>query len=670
MTSSNKARRYLQHHKQSYTESHNNHQSAAELLIIDPTLAVTTMRKFRGRIQQQQQQQQLSTTVSIPQICVDNDDDDNDNNHRSNDDDNGHVAILDEFDEVLENELKRTSVLRTSSLKQKESNNQIGIPINQQRSFSFALGSSTNLDGKKHDNDDDEEDDDDEIHNNNHNEVVNKSSSKSTKPPTTTKTSLSKETFSRLLHSLAFRSGNHTTSKITMARAEQQQRPCLACQNHPNLDLLPKYKKRPSIFGVLVSKLNTGITTTTITNENHSNRCSVCKRRLSKSTFYNTITHNTDDDNQQISSTKQNFSLSSLATSKLLHDNGQILSRTKRRRSLPSLFQSLFDFDHHDNKRRLDNTQIQHRPSFSSILTHTLLDSITREQQQQQQQQSISSVKQSSSISYSSISLAESDDDSKENIYDKSYKRQSTVYDDSSQSTEKAFMPCFMQFQVRIDSDGNDGEKDEYDHEMTLDKEISTGELNDLNTMISNDSSNENTSNQLFLHPPEEKTRNLLVNVFRTRRSNVALGSNETNMVGKQFSVSVINLATSIGSSRINNPTPINNESTLLNLLDQRKHALSEENLPSTDGSYIYFTNVNGQNFKERLNYSNTSENTTLREILLKLFEKHHLTIETCNICLRSAPSLPLSLDQSVKHLLLDDLVVTGIQKKPHRLIM
>ncbi|CAF3555392.1 unnamed protein product [Rotaria sordida] len=648
MTSSNKARRYLQHHKQSYTESHNNHQSAAELLIIDPTLAVTTMRKFRGRIQQQQQQQQLSTTVSIPQICVDNDDDDNDNNHRSNDDDNGHVAILDEFDEVLENELKRTSVLRTSSLKQKESNNQIGIPLNQQRSFSFALGSSTNLDGKKHDNDDDEEDDDDEIHNNNHNEVVNKSSSKSTKPPTTTKTSLSKETFSRLLHSLAFRSGNHTTSKITMARAEQQQRPCLACQNHPNLDLLPKYKKRPSIFGVLVSKLNTGITTTTITNENHSNRCSVCKRRLSKSTFYNTITHNTDDDNQQISSTKQNFSLSSLATSKLLHDNGQILSRTKRRRSLPSLFQSLFDFDHHDNKRRLDNTQIQHRPSFSSILTHTLLDSITREQQQQQQQQSISSVKQSSSISYSSISLAESDDDSKENIYDKSYKRQSTVYDDSSQSTEKVNKIHLIKY------DSIDNIFIENNRQYSS-KNISNGKF---------------LLTQQYSRHSGEKTRNLLVNVFRTRRSNVALGSNETNMVGKQFSVSVINLATSIGSSRINNPTPINNESTLLNLLDQRKHALSEENLPSTDGSYIYFTNVNGQNFKERLNYSNTSENTTLREILLKLFEKHHLTIETCNICLRSAPSLPLSLDQPVKHLLLDDLVVTGIQKKPHRLIM
>ena len=49
-------------------------------------------------------------------------------------------------------------------------------------------------------------------------------------------------------------------------------------------------------------------------------------------------------------------------------------------------------------------------------------------------------------------------------------------------------------------------------------------------------------------------------------------------MVGKQFSVSVINLATSINSNRLQN----NNETTLLNLLDQRKHALSEENLPTT----------------------------------------------------------------------------------------
>jgi hypothetical protein len=56
-------------------------------------------------------------------------------------------------------------------------------------------------------------------------------------------------------------------------------------------------------------------------------------------------------------------------------------------------------------------------------------------------------------------------------------------------------------------------------------------------------------------------------------------------MVGKQFSVSVINLATSINSNRINNNPSLNNDSTLLNLLDQRKHALSEENLPTTVSS-------------------------------------------------------------------------------------
>jgi hypothetical protein len=54
-------------------------------------------------------------------------------------------------------------------------------------------------------------------------------------------------------------------------------------------------------------------------------------------------------------------------------------------------------------------------------------------------------------------------------------------------------------------------------------------------------------------------------------------------MVGKQLSVSVINLATSLSSNRI----PINNDSTLLNLLDQRKHALSEENLPTTVSQII-----------------------------------------------------------------------------------
>ncbi len=48
--------------------------------------------------------------------------------------------------------------------------------------------------------------------------------------------------------------------------------------------------------------------------------------------------------------------------------------------------------------------------------------------------------------------------------------------------------------------------------------------------------------------------------------------------------------------------------------------------------------------------------------MLIKLFEKHNLSIETNHISLRSAPNLPLSLDQPVKHLLLDDLVVTGME--------
>ncbi|CAF5158923.1 unnamed protein product, partial [Rotaria sp. Silwood1] len=81
------------------------------------------------------------------------------------------------------------------------------------------------------------------------------------------------------------------------------------------------------------------------------------------------------------------------------------------------------------------------------------------------------------------------------------------------------------------------------------------------------------------------------------------------------------------------------------------------------DNTYIYFTNINGQHFKEQLKYSTISENTTLREMLIKLFEKYNLSIEAYNICLRTAPTLPLSLDQPVKHLLLDDLVVTGIKK-------
>lgn len=48
-------------------------------------------------------------------------------------------------------------------------------------------------------------------------------------------------------------------------------------------------------------------------------------------------------------------------------------------------------------------------------------------------------------------------------------------------------------------------------------------------------------------------------------------------MVGKQFSVSVLNLASSIGTYRRNSAIATLNEPTV----EQRKHALSEENLPS-----------------------------------------------------------------------------------------
>lgn len=421
MTSSNKARRYLQHHKHHSSESPHNHQSAAEFLIIDPTLAVSNMRKFRARIQQP------STTVSIPQICVDNDDE---MKQKSNDDENGHVAILDEFDEVLENELKRTSVLRTSSLKHKDCNEQMGIPVNQQRSFSFALGSSTNLEGQKLHEDDDDESNISTI------AAVAGASTKPMKLPASIKASLSKETFSRLLHSLAFRSGNHTTSKISMTATVDASTPqaCLACQHQTNLDFLPKYKKRPSIFGVLVSKLNN--TTTNVSHESNATRCPVCKRRLSRSIFYNSIGTNADDDPQQTSPLNQNHSSSSLTSSKIHQESaGQILLRTKRRRSLPSLFHSLFDFDHHE-KRRLESAHIQHRPSFQSILTHTLFESITREQQQQQQSSSIALAKQISPVSHSSISLAGSDDSGENNI-EKSFQRQSMISDDSFQLTEK-----------------------------------------------------------------------------------------------------------------------------------------------------------------------------------------------------------------------------------------
>ena len=51
-------------------------------------------------------------------------------------------------------------------------------------------------------------------------------------------------------------------------------------------------------------------------------------------------------------------------------------------------------------------------------------------------------------------------------------------------------------------------------------------------------------------------------------------------MVGKQFSVSVMNLATSSSHSTRANHS-MNHRTNHFNLLEERKHALSEENLPS-----------------------------------------------------------------------------------------
>ncbi|CAF0977607.1 unnamed protein product [Rotaria sordida] len=508
MTSSNKARRYLQHHKQHFAESNNNQHSVTQLLVTDSTSSTITMRKFKGKTQQQQS----SIPVSIPQICVNNNDDDDDDDNNDNDD-NRHVSILNEFDQVLENELKRTSISRTLSLKKNESLGHMEIPINQQRSFSFALGSKTNLHEEKHDN----------------NESMNILSSKIRKLSATSKSSLSKETFSRLFQSLTFRSGNHSMSKISLTKPDfkYQQHSCLACQNYPNLDVISKNKKRPSIFGVLVSKLNTSsslstATITTTSSENTSKCCSVCKRPLLKS-----ISNN--DDNQQLS------------LSKNLHDQKQLFSRTKRRRSLPSLLHNLIE-------PSLSSSSAQHRPSFSTVSNHILLDNVNREHQQQ-----------SSTLSQSSTSLTESDDSSDHNNTNNNsfQQRQHINYDDSSQLTEKY------------------GNKDENDNEIVFD----CGESHNSNIIYSNDVTNEHNTNQQFLHPPEEKTRSLLVNVFRTRRSNVILDSNDTNMIGKQLSTSVINLATSMGINRRNSAISTIYEKTTF---DQRKkYAISEENLLS-----------------------------------------------------------------------------------------
>lgn len=351
MTSSNKVRRYLQHHKPHPTESSQPHLSATQLLVVDPTLSMTSMRKFRGK----SQQQSSSSTLAIPQICLNH-------NDEGKTDLDGHIAVLNEFDQVLEKEFKHSSVMRTLSLKQNETNACITVPANQGRSFSFSLESSPNRHGKGcHDHDEEEEDEEEEDENGDDDEEDSNhlSATKAMQLPATHKGSSSKETFSRLFHSLTFRSGSPSTAKIPLARTDSQPNSCLACQHYPTLDLLPKNKKRPSIFGVLVAKLNTSSAI-----EVPSSRCSVCKRPLAKT--------NSNNETRPPSSSK------TLRNSHPKHP----ISRTKRRRSLPSLFQTL-----------LDSSSVQRRPSFCTIVRPDQND-----------------PRQLSTISHSSSSLTESEE--------------------------------------------------------------------------------------------------------------------------------------------------------------------------------------------------------------------------------------------------------------------
>ena len=385
MTSSNKVRRYLEHHKHPTTESCDSQNSTSHLFIGSSRLSSATMRKFRGK----NQQQYFLTRTSIPRIYVNNN---HEENNISDNDGNGHMAILDKFDQVLEDELKHTSVSRSLSLKQDETIEHMEIPANQSRSLSFALDSKTNLNEEKLDN------------KNNNDKSMNKLSSTSL---ISSKSSLSRDTFSRLFQSLTLRSGNLSTSKMSLTRTDSQyqQYPCLACQNYPNFDLMTKNKKRPSIFGVLVSKLNNVSTT----NEKTFKHCSVCKRPLSK-----TVSANSND-YQQLSSINY------------LRNQKQLSSRTKRRQSLPSLSDNL-----------LESSSAQQQPSCPSVLNHLVLDNITNEQQQL------------STLSQSSTSLTEPTD----SIYNtstyshsnSSRQGQGNNYDDPFQLTEKVSQLSKLRF--------------------------------------------------------------------------------------------------------------------------------------------------------------------------------------------------------------------------------
>ncbi|CAF1143038.1 unnamed protein product [Didymodactylos carnosus] len=370
---SNKAKRYLQN--KNVVEQHS---------FLSPPLAHRDVEhhkkqyKFTSRRPSYQKQDLIP-----PIICVDKSTDNEQEEEEA--EVNNTNTILDEFDRVLDNELimSTLNVHRTFSLKQQPQEH-LAV-LNQPRSFSFALGSSTkNLD--------------DSSSSSSSTASLSSSSRKLPRASPTAysssgKTSLSKETFSRLLASLAFRQKKRSVINRTL----QPSQTCSSCQNRTYSQLEPKHKKRPSIFGALVAKLSTNVESST-PDSTFSKHCHLCKNQSAKSIFHNSLLidahhptsiSSTEQQQQQqttvVSSSftndsNKNYFSSSLSKKSRLNLN----ARTKRRRSLPSLFHSLFDFDSSENKAArliIDSSsssqrQRQRLSSFSSILTNSLLDSM------------------------------------------------------------------------------------------------------------------------------------------------------------------------------------------------------------------------------------------------------------------------------------------------------
>nr|ACI90357.1 hypothetical protein [Philodina roseola] len=570
MTSSNKVRRYLQHQKSPppiVSPTTTPPASAAtQFLVVDPTLSMTSMRKFRAKTSPTNQ-------LSIPQICVDHNDDESET-------------------------IKRNTVMRTLSLKPNEFIEHIPVPTNPARSFSFSLGSSSDIRSKISDDDDDDGVDDDE----------------DSSISLASKTSSSREAFARLFHSLTFRSGLSTISK-SLSVSPAAAHPCLACQTDPsNLDLISKTKKRPSIFGVLVSKLNSS------TQDSTTHRCNVCKRSLVKSN----------------SQHEQTSPISTINPVKIPVKQPTI--RTKRRRSLPSIVQTL-----------LESSNIPRRSSFFAENNGEFERKTSR----------------------SSNSLTDSEDS-----FGSMTKRPTINADEFNDKMKMITTEILIRMKKKLSS---------------LVRRISIlivqhEKLKSIRFVI--------CSTRSFVRPFVHNVKRMNVKITKfidqcLSNSSISTSMSKSrcnNMASKQFSASVINLASSITSHRRSSATVREIESS--SPVQPRKHALSDESLStmvknmnkkiimndcrSFLGQYVYlFYKYKWRKFQRKSSiFKYFGEHVVTKcdviffsEVLIKLFEKHQLSIETYDICLRSAPTLPLSLDQPVKHLLLDDLIVTGNEK-------